>query len=76
MYIVPNMFVNVQLIGHTHTMGETYLSRSKYFPHVEDKMLAEIRCLVYHKQLTFFFHLLPKIISNIKSTVALSFVNF
>ena len=60
MYIVPNMFVNVQLIGHTHTRGETYLSRSKYFHHVEDKMLAEIRCLVYHKQLTLFFICYPR----------------
>ena len=34
MYIVPNMFVNVQLIGLTHTMAETHLSRCRYLDRV------------------------------------------
>ena len=37
MYIVPNMFVNVQHIGHAHIMGETHLSICRYLHRVEDK---------------------------------------
>ena len=36
-YIVPNMFVNVQHIGHAHIMGETHLSICRYLHRVEDK---------------------------------------
>ena len=70
MYIVPNMFANVQhtigharIIGHAHIishaymMNETNLSGRRYLHRVEDKMLTEIRCLLYHKHSTLF--LLP-----------------
>ena len=61
MYIVPNMFANVQhTMGHAHTishaymMNETHLSRCRYLHRVEDKMLTETRCLLYHKHSTLF----------------------
>ena len=61
MYIVPNMFANVQhTIGHAHIMGETHLSICRYLHRVEDKMLTEIRSLLYHKQLTLFFICYPQ----------------
>ena len=62
MYIVPNMFADVQhTIGHALIMGEAHLSSCcRYLHRVEDKMLTEIRCLLYHKQLTLFFICYPQ----------------